>query len=129
MEYRVYKKIRHYLKIHIFVRYFIGAILVLLALIPIIIPFPWSAIIGILMIVLALLTVVPGKKVRHVIKIRKGFLYLMKNLNSKVIIRHKMRDFSLHIKEILDDKKEKKSHKIRETFSRFKVKRVKNIHK
>lgn len=112
MEYKVYKKISNYLKVHIVIRYILGWCIAILAIIPLVIPFPGSAIIWILMIVLALLTVVPGNKIRHVIKLRKWFMYLVKNLHSKVIIKHKMRDFSSHIKEILNDKNDRRLQKL-----------------
>jgi len=112
MEYKVYKKISNYLKVHIVIRYILGWCIAILAIIPLVVPFPGSAIIWILMIVLALLTVVPGNKIRHVIKLRKWFMYLVKNLHSKVIIKHKMRDFSSHIKEILNDKNDRRLQKL-----------------
>ena len=54
---------------------------------------------------------------------------MFQNIHRKRILKHKMNDISLHIKEILDDRKEKKSRKIRERFSRFKTRRTKNFDK
>lgn len=124
MEYTVYKKIRHYLKIHIIIRYILWGIIAIAALVPLLIPFPGSGIIWVLMIVLALLTVVPGNKIRHVIKLRKWFLYLIKNLHNKIIIRHKIRDFSSHIKEILNDKHDRRLQKLSRIEALKKIKKL-----
>jgi hypothetical protein len=44
-------------------------------------------------------------------KVRKGIVYMMQNLHRKRIIKQKMKDISSHIKQILDEREEKKKHK------------------
>ena len=48
--------------------------------------------------------VVPGKKVKHVIKIRKWIFYLFRNFHKKDIVKYKVIDIKLHIRDILSDK-------------------------
>lgn len=123
MEYKVYKKISNYLRVHIIIRCFLGSVLAVVALVPLLLPFPGSFPVWVLMLILALLTVVPGKKIRHVIKIRKWFMYLVKNFHRKTIIRHKMRDFSSHIKEILNDKNDRRIQRLSRLKSLKKLKK------
>lgn len=105
MEYKIHKKIRDYFNVHIYIRFFIGILLALLSLIPIILPFPWSFPIWVVMLIFWILLVVPAQKVRHVIKLRKGVVYMMKNIHRRRILKHKMNDISLHIKQILNEDK------------------------
>ncbi len=39
-------------------------------------------------------------------------MYLVKNFHRKAILRHKMRDFSSHIKEILNDKNDRRIQRL-----------------
>ena len=105
MEYKIHKKIRDYFNVHIYIRFFIGILLALLSLIPIILPFPWSFPIWVVMLIFWILLVVPAQKVRHVIKLRKGVVYMMKNIHRRRILKHKMNDISLHIRQILNEDK------------------------
>jgi hypothetical protein len=109
MEYKIHKKIRDYFNVHIYIRFFIGLLLALFSLIPIILPiFPGSLFIGVFILIIGVLLVVPGKKVRHVIKLRKGLIYMFKNIHRKRVIKHKMNDISSHIKQILNEEKPKR---------------------
>lgn len=112
MEYRVYKKIRNYLKIHIYLRIFIGMIIWIIAIVPLILPFPWSFPFWVALLVLSLLIILPGNKIRHIIKLRKWLIFLMTNFHRKAIVRHKMRDFSSHIKQILNDKHDRRMQRL-----------------
>ena len=44
------------------------------------------------------------EKIRHVVKIRKWIVYLMKNLHRENVVDHKVKDIRNHIKIILQDK-------------------------
>lgn len=109
MEYKIHKKIRDYFNVHIYIRFFVGLLLALFSLVPIILPiFPWSLFVWVFILIIWVLLVVPWKKVRHVIKLRKGLIYLFKNIHRRRIIKHKMNDISLHIKQILNEEKPKR---------------------
>jgi hypothetical protein len=109
MEYKIHKKIRHYFNVHIYIRFCLGLILAILSLIPIILPiFPGSLFLGVFILIVWILLVVPAKKVKHVIKLRKGIIYMFKNIHRRRVIKHKMNDISSHIKQILNEKKSKK---------------------
>ncbi len=109
MEYKIHKKIRDYFNVHIYIRFFIGLLLALFSVIPIILPiFPGSLFIGVFILIIGVLLVVPGKKVRHVIKLRKGLIYMFKNIHRRRVIQHKMSDISGHIKQILNEEKPKR---------------------
>lgn len=112
MEYKIYKRIRNYLKIHIYVRIFIGIIIGIIAIFPLVLPFPGSFPVGIILLVFALLIILPWNKIRHIIKLRKWMIFLMKNFHKKTIVRHKMRDFSSHIKQILNDKHDRRMQRL-----------------
>ena len=106
MEYKIHKKIRDYFNVHIYIRFFIGLVLALFSLIPIVLPiFPGSLIVGVFILILWILLVVPWNKVRHVIKLRKGIIYMFRNIHRRRILKHKMNDISLHIKQILNEDK------------------------
>jgi hypothetical protein len=109
MEYKIYKNIREYFNVHMYIRLFFAVLLILFSLIPIILPiFPGSLFIGVFILIMWVLLIVPGKKVRHVIKLRKGLIYMFKNIHRKRILKHKMNDISLHIKQILNEEKPKR---------------------
>lgn len=109
MEYKIHKKIRNYINVHIYIRFVMGLILAILSLIPIILPiFPGSLFIGVFMLIVWVLLVVPAHKVKHVIKLRKGLIYMFKNIHRRRVIKHKMNDISSHIKQILNEDKPKK---------------------
>lgn len=109
MEYKIHKKIRDYFNVHIYIRFFVGLLLALFSLIPIILPiFPWSLFAWVFMLIVWVLLVVPWKKVRHVIKLRKGIIYMFKNIHRRRILKHKMNDISAHIKQILNEEEPKK---------------------
>ena len=108
MEYKIHKKIRAYFNVHIYIRFFLGALLALCSMIPIVLPiFPGSSLIGVFILIIGILLVVPVTKVRHVIKLRKWLIYMFKNIHRKRIIKHKMSDISLHIKQILNEERPK----------------------
>lgn len=109
MEYKIHTKIRNYFNVHIYIRAFFGLILAILSLIPIILPiFPFSLFVWVFMLNVWILLVVPGNKVKHVIKLRKGIIYMFKNIHRKHVIKQKMNDISFHIKEILNEEEPKK---------------------
>lgn len=106
MEYKIYKNIREYFNVHIYIRLFFSVLLILFSLFPIILPiFPWSLFVWVFIFILGVLLIVPAQKVRHVIKLRKGVVYMMKNIHRRRVIKHKMNDISLHIKQILNEDK------------------------
>jgi hypothetical protein len=112
MEYQIYNYIQQRLQFPLWLRILIAIILVPISLIPIILPiFPGSSVVGVVLLVIAILFFVSGHKVRYVMKVRKGIVYMMKNLHRKRILRQKMKDISSHIKEILDERENKKKHK------------------
>ncbi len=49
-------------------------------------------------------------------------MYLVKNFHRKAILRHKMRDFSSHIKEILNDKNDRRIQRLSRLNSLKKIK-------
>lgn len=105
MEYKVYKFLK-YLNIPLFLRVIISVILLLLALIQIILPvYPWSWIAWIFLIVISILFFIPWNKIRYVIKLRKSFIYMLKNIFNKKIIKHKFYDLISHIKMIFREKR------------------------
>lgn len=102
MEYKIFRFIRHQFKIPFFIRLIVWIFLILISSIPIILPiFPGSLIAWIFVFVVWFLLIVPWEKIKHVIKIRKGVIYLVKNFHRKRIIEHKIKDIREHIKEIL----------------------------
>lgn len=116
MEYKILKSLRFAMKLPFIIRLFFGIFFILISSIPIILPlFPWSLLIWIFILVVWTLLVVSPNKIKHVIKMRKSIVYLFMNLHSKKIIRHKINDIRIHIKDILKNedevfKKEIKTH-------------------
>lgn len=64
------------------------------------------------MLVAGILLFVSGRKVRHVIKLRKWIVYLFKNVHKKQIIKHKIWDISKHVKDILEGHKQNKNNQM-----------------
>ncbi|MDD3794044.1 MAG: hypothetical protein PHI37_04480 [Candidatus Gracilibacteria bacterium] len=116
MEYRILKSLRFALKLPFIIRLFFGIFFIVISIIPIILPlFPGSLFVGIFILIVGIILVVSPSKIRHVIKMRKSIVYLFMNLHNKHIIRHKINDIRIHIKDILKDeekifKKEVKNH-------------------
>ena len=109
MEYKIFETLRTSFNVHIYIRFVIGVILGILSLIPIILPiFPGSLFLWVFMLVVWILLIVPAQKVRHVIKLRKWIVYMFKNLHRRHMIKHKMNDISLHIRQILNEEKPSK---------------------
>jgi uncharacterized membrane protein HdeD (DUF308 family) len=105
MEYKIHNKIRHYFNVHIYIRFTLGVILAIISIVPIILPiFPGSLFLGVFILIVGVLLVVPAKKVKHVVKLRKGIIYMFKNIHRRRILKHKMNDISSHIKQILNEK-------------------------
>ena len=103
MEYQIYKALRHNVRIPFIIRVVLGIFFIGLSIIPIILPiFPWSLVPWVFLFVMWILLLVSWRDVRHVIKIRKGIVYLAKNLHRKKTIRRKIFDIKKHIKKILD---------------------------
>lgn len=110
VEHKIFKIVRNKVNIPFWIRLFFWIVFILISLVPIILPiFPGSIFIGVFFIVLWFLLIVPWHKLRHVRKMRKWIIYLAKNIHKKRIIKHKIKDFKIHIQKIL---KEKKEHKI-----------------
>lgn len=90
------------------IRVLLAFLLIPISLFPIILPlFPWSLFVGIAILVVWLLLFIPGKNVKHVIKLRKGIVYLCQNLHRRHMIRQKMFDIKKHVKKILEEKRRK----------------------
>lgn len=105
MEYKIYKYLRHHIKIPFFIRFIFWVFLIFISSIPLILPiFPWSIVPWVLFLIVWILLIVPGHKIKHVVKIRKWILYLAKNFHNKHIIKHKMKDIKSHVKNILKNK-------------------------
>ena len=105
MEYKIFKLLRHKIYIPFFIRFIFGVFCIFISSIPIILPiFPWSFFLWIVLLVIWILVIVPWKKVRHVVKIRKGLYYLVKNFHKKKTIKYKIRDIKIHVKDILKNK-------------------------
>jgi len=116
MEYKILKSLRFALKLPLFIRLFFGIFFIVISIIPIILPlFPGSLLVGIFFLIVWVILVVSPSKIRHVIKMRKSIVYLFMNIHNKHIIRHKINDIRVHIKDILKNedevfKKEVKTH-------------------
>lgn len=116
MEYKILKSLRFALKFPLFIRLFFGIFFIVISVFPIVLPiFPGSLFVGMFMLVVWILLIVSPNKIKHVIKMRKSIIYLFMNLHNKHIIRHKINDIKIHIRDILrkDDeiiKKEIKTH-------------------
>ncbi len=109
MEHKIFNYIRHGIQIPFFFRLVIWFFLISISGVPILLPiFPWSLFVWVFMLVVWILLIIPGKKVRHVIKLRKWIVYLFSNLHRKHIIKHKVKDIKNHVMEIIKEKKEKK---------------------
>lgn len=118
MEYKILKSLRFALKLPFIIRLFFGILFIVISIIPILLPlFPWSLLVGIFLLIVWVILVVSPSKIKHVIKMRKSIIYLFMNLHNKHIIRHKINDIRIHIRDILKNeekvlKKEIKTHVI-----------------
>lgn len=111
MEYKIFKYLRNnQIVIPMIIRLFFSILLIILSIIPIILPiFPGSIFPWLLMLVVWLLLIIPGRKIKYVIKLRKWITYLFQNLHRRQIIKHKIHDIKTHILEILEKEKEIKN--------------------
>ncbi len=113
MEYKIFYYMRNNSGTPFFIRLFFAIILILFSLIPIILPvFPGSLVVWVFILVLWVVRIIPSKKIRYVIKIRKSIFYLFSNLHKKRTIYHKIYDIKKQVKKIIIDKKIKKEEKI-----------------
>lgn len=104
MEYKILKSLRFALRLPFIIRLFFGIFFILLSIIPIILPlFPWSLLVWVFILIVWIILVVSPSKIKHVIKMRKSIVYLFMNLHNKHIIRHKINDIRIHIRDILKD--------------------------
>jgi len=103
MEYNIFNKISKY-KIPLFFRIIIMIFLIIIGIAFIIFPFPGSAIIGWLSVILWFIFIIRGKDIKFIRKIRKWIIYSIKNFKNKKIREHKIRDIKKHIKQILNSK-------------------------
>lgn len=109
MEYKIFHYVRNKSAIPYSMRVFLSFFLIPISIIPIILPiFPWSLFVGIVLLLVGLLLFVPGQKVRHVIKLRKGIVYAMQNIHRRHLIKQKIYDIKTHVKQILKAKKVKR---------------------
>lgn len=107
MEYKILRSLRFTQKLPFIIRLFFGVFFILISSIPIILPlFPWSLLIWIFILVVGTLLVVSPNKIRHVIKMRKSIVYLFMNLHNKKIIKHKINDIRIHVRDILKNEDE-----------------------
>lgn len=105
MEYRIFRYVRHSVRIPFFIRFVFAIFLIFISIFPIILPiFPWSIFIGIPILVIWLMLIVPWEKIKYVVKIRKWIIYLAKNFHRKETVWQKIRDIKLHIRDILAQK-------------------------
>ena len=109
MEHKIFNYIRHWIQIPYFFRLVIWFFLISISGVPILLPiFPWSLFVGVFILVVWILLIIPGQKIKHVIKLRKWIVYLFQNIHKKRIVKHKMKDIKKHVMEIIKEKKEKK---------------------
>ncbi|MDD2907523.1 MAG: hypothetical protein PHH98_02675 [Candidatus Gracilibacteria bacterium] len=107
MEYKILKSLRFAQKLPFVIRLFFGVFFIVVSLVPIILPlFPGSLLVGIFILVVGVLLVVSPNKIRHVIKMRKSIIYLFMNLNNRRIIKHKINDIRIHVRDILREEDE-----------------------
>jgi len=105
MEYKIFKFLRHKFQIPLLIRYTLWIIFIFISSIPIILPiYPWSSVMWVILLVIWILLIIPWDKIRHVVKIRKGILFLIKNYHRKHIFKQKMRNIKSHVKNILRNK-------------------------
>ena len=111
MEYKIYRAIRS-VYIPFIIRLFVSIILIIVAVPQIIIPFyPGSWVVWVFLCVIALLFFIPWRRVRHVIKFRKSFIFMLKNIFNKKILKHKFYDLITHMRMIFRERKEKRLEK------------------
>ena len=96
MEYKIFKKIQ---KIPYFVRIILGVFFMIFGIIAALIPIIPGAVFG---LVIGLLFFISARKIKKVIKIRKGLLHLFQNF-SKQKLKQKFNDIKLHLKHIFFD--------------------------
>lgn len=101
MEYKIFNKIRNKIKIPYIFRLILWVILIIIWVISSLIPIiPWF-----ILVITGILFLIPWKFIKKIIKIRKWFFYLIKNIGSFQIIRHKIFDIIKHIKDMFKRKK------------------------
>jgi len=109
MEYKLFRVLRHQVKIPLFIRFILGVFLIFLSSFPIILPlFPGSLFLWLAIFVIWFVLIVPWHKIRHVVKIRKWIIYISKNFFNKHFhkknhLDYKIKDIKAHIKAILRD--------------------------
>jgi hypothetical protein len=107
MEYTIFMYIRTYLNIPYFLRFILACFLIFISIIPIVLPiFPWSIFLWTFLLVLWLMLIVPWKKIKHVVKMRKWVFYLFRNFHKKDIVKYKVKDIKIHIRDILNEKQD-----------------------
>ncbi len=104
VEHKIYKFIRKY-KIPFFIRVIITAILCFLWIISIILPLPFSVPIWIILIAFWAVFIISAKDIKSIIKIRKGTMFLTKNIVNKKIRDQKIKDIKKHVRQILNNPK------------------------
>ena len=113
MEYKIFHYMRNNSGTPFFIRLFFAVILILISIIPIFLPiFPGSLFPWIFILVLWLVRIVPSRKIKHVVKIRKSIIYLFTNFHKKHVIHHKIYDIKKQVNKIINDKKIRREEKI-----------------
>lgn len=106
MEYKIAKFFEK-IRLPYVLRIFLWSIMLLLALIIAILPIlPWA----LFFLVLGLLFFIQWNKIKYIIKLRKSFIYTIKNIRKKNILRMKFRDMKKSFLKML--KKPKISNKV-----------------
>lgn len=116
MEYKILRSLRFALKLPFIIRLFFSVFFILISLVPIILPlFPGSLLVWIFILIVWILLIISPNKIKHVIKMRKSIVYLLKNIHNRRIISHKIKDIRFHVNDIIKNedevfKKEVKNH-------------------
>lgn len=96
MEYSIFHNLRNKFRIPYIIRFILAVISLLIGILWIILPvIPW-----LVFFVLWILFLIPWEKIRHLIKIRKWIIYMIKNRFERRIIRYKVLDIIKHSKDI-----------------------------
>jgi len=95
MEYRILKKIQHF-SVPRWLRVLFGLSLILTGVLLSIFPF----VPGFLFVIAGVVFLIPGRKLRKLVKIRKGIIHLFQNFSWEKL-KHKYLDLKKHIKHII----------------------------
>ena len=109
MEYKIAKFFER-IRLPYVLRIFLWSIMLLLALIIAILPIlPWA----LFFLVLGLLFFIQWNKIKYIIKLRKSFVYTIKNITKKNILRMKFRDMKKSFLKMLKKPKVSSKNKLK----------------